>query len=77
MGAGGVKWAKVIKSYKIPKSLGDVIYSMMTIVNNTVLYIWKLLIEIFKILMVRKKLATMYVCVSRSVVSNCLRLHGL
>ena len=49
----------------------------MTIVNNTVLYIWKLLIEIIKILIVRKKLATMYVCVSHSVVSNCLRLHGL
>ena len=30
-------------SYKI--SLGDVMYSMVTIVNNTVLHIWKLLKE--------------------------------
>ena len=52
-------------------------YSMMTIVNNSVLYIWKLLIEIFKILTIRKKLATIYLCVSCSVVSNCFRLHGL
>ena len=30
-------------SYKI--SLGDVMYSMVAIVNNTVLHIWKLLKE--------------------------------
>ena len=42
-------------SYKVNKSW-DVIYSMVTIVNNTVLYIWRLLRDyILKVLITRKK----------------------
>ena len=37
------KWVKVVTKHKLPvvkyKSRGDVIYSMVTIVNKTILYI--------------------------------------
>ena len=47
------KWMKVVKRYKLLVliSSGDVMYNMMTIVNNTVSSIWKLLRkEILKLL---------------------------
>lgn len=48
-GGGQAKWVKGVERYKLPviKYLRhrDVTYSMMTIVINTVLHIWKLLRE--------------------------------
>ena len=41
---GWVKWVKEVKRYKVPvKKFEYVMYSMVTIVNNTVLYIGQLL----------------------------------
>lgn len=44
-----VKWVKVVKGYKFPLtrkiSPGDTIYGLVTTVNNTVSYIWKLIRE--------------------------------
>lgn len=41
------EWVMVVKGYKVPVtrwiSSGDLMYSMVTAVNNTVLYNWKLL----------------------------------
>ena len=57
MSEGGQKVQ--ISSYKI--SHGDVTYSMVTIVNNTVWHIWKWLkVKILKVLITRKKIVTMY-----------------
>ena len=43
-GGLGAKWVKGVERYKLQiikkVSPGDVMYSMVTIVNNTVLYIW-------------------------------------
>ena len=41
VGEGWVEWVKGVKRYTLPviKYSGDVIYSMITIVNDTVLYI--------------------------------------
>lgn len=43
-------------------SPGDVTYSMVTIGNNTVLYVWTLLLreQILKILITRKKIVTVW-----------------
>ena len=42
-GGGWVKWMKVVIRYKLPVikqiSPGDVIYSMVTIINYTVIYL--------------------------------------
>ena len=44
-----MKWVKRVKRYILPviklKSHGDIMYGMVTIVNNTVLHISKLLTE--------------------------------
>ena len=47
--------------YKLPVirliNSGDVVYSMMTVVNNAVLYVWKLLRQqILKVLITHKKM---------------------
>lgn len=54
------KWVKRVRRYKFPDikyvSHGDVLYSMVTLVNNTVLHICKLLKEqLLKVLTRRKK----------------------
>lgn len=59
------KWGNGVKSYKLPiknKCHVNVNYSMVTTINNTVLYILKLLRElIFKEHILRgKKIVTMY-----------------
>ena len=46
---GGTKYVNELKMYKLPIrkliNYRDVIYIMVTIVNNTLLHIWKLLKE--------------------------------
>ena len=48
-GLGGQKWLKVVKGYKTSVLRwvisGDVMHSMVTIVKNAVVYIWKLIRE--------------------------------
>lgn len=49
-----------IRMENLKTSPGDVMYSMRTIRNNTILYIWKLLREYFlKVLLTRRKKVTM------------------